>query len=65
MFIGIVVCRNRFTKTFLNIFKWKMSFAYVGIIAISNIFLIEMTFVNGHTQTWSVYINMLTGIVVF
>ena len=35
-----------------------------GTNAISYIFLIEMTFVNGHTQTWSVYINMLTGIVV-
>ena len=29
MLTGIVVCRNMFTNSFIYIFKWKMSFAYL------------------------------------
>ena len=45
MLTDIVVCRNRFTKTFFYIFKWMISFAYVGYKHNFLYFLKEMTFV--------------------
>ena len=50
MYTDTVVCRIVRTKSFFIFFKWKISFAYVRYKHNFLYFLIEMTFVNSHTQ---------------